>query len=130
MTRQQIIDYCMQKPDAYLDYPFDPGITVIKVKAPSQDKSRILAQLFTLCGEPKVTLNCTPISAEFYRNINPCSVLRGWYCPPAQQPHFNTVSLDGTVPDEEILLMIDNAYDVVVAKIPRYVQREIRGICI
>jgi predicted DNA-binding protein (MmcQ/YjbR family) len=44
------------------------------------------------------------------------------------QPHFNTVNLDGTVPDDEILLMIDHAYDTVAAKLPQYLQREIAAL--
>ena len=127
MTHQQIIDYCLKKRGAYLDYPFDPVFPTIKVKASSQDKGRIFAQPFMLHGEPKVTLNCTPDSAELYRTIYPGSVVRGWHCPPIQQPHFNTVTLDGTVPDEEIPMMIDHAYDVVVAKLPKYIQRELKG---
>jgi len=125
MTHQQIIGYCLQKPYAYVDYPFEPNIPVVKVKLPAQDKGRIFAQIFTLRGEPKVTLNCTPESAEFFRKVYPGSVVRGWHCPPVQQPHFNTVNLDGSVPDEEILSMIDHAYKVVVAKFPKYIQKEI-----
>ncbi|MDR1822060.1 MAG: MmcQ/YjbR family DNA-binding protein [Oscillospiraceae bacterium] len=127
MTHQQIIAYCLKKPGAYLDYPFDPGVPVVKVKAPSQEKGRIFAQPFTLHGEPKVTLNCTPVSAEFYRDAYPGAIVRGYHCPPVQQPHFNTVSLSGAVPDAEVLEMIDFAYETVVAKYPKYIQKEIRG---
>lgn len=125
MTHQQIIDYCLRKSGAYLDYPFDPEYPVVKVKAPSQEKGRIFAQPFMLRGESKVTLNCTPASAEFYRSVYPESVTRGYHCPQVQQPHFNTINLDGTVPDEEILLMIDHAYDTVVAKLPKHIQRKL-----
>ena len=128
MTHQQIIDYCIQKPGAYLDYPFSPIFPVVKVKAPSQEKGRIFAQLFVLHGNPKVTLNCTPLSAEIYRSIYPDSVVRGYHCPPIQQPHFNTVDLDGTIPDEELIIMIDHAYDVVVAKLPKYIQQELHTV--
>ena len=127
MTLQEIIDYYMQKTGAYLDYPFSPIFPVIKVKAPSQEKGRIFAQPFILRGEKKVTLNCRPDFAEFYRNTYPRSVTRGYHCPPVQQPHFNTVNLDGSVPDEEIQIMIDHAYEVVVAKFPKYIQRELYG---
>ncbi|MEA4831199.1 MAG: MmcQ/YjbR family DNA-binding protein [Oscillospiraceae bacterium] len=129
MTHQEIIEYCLQKPCTYTDYPFDPLYPVIKVKAPSQQKGRIFAQPFMLHGEPKVTLNCTPESAEFYRSVYSSSVVRGWHCPPIHQPHFNTVNLDGTVPDEEILQMIDHAYDIVVSKFPKYIQKEINEMC-
>lgn len=124
MTQEQIINYCLQKPGAYLDFPFGPDCAVIKVKA--MDKARIFAQVFSLKGEPKVTLNCRPDSAEFYRTLYPGSVTRGWHCPPVQQPHFNTVSLDGTVPDEEIIRMIDHSYHVVIHKFPKYLQKALQ----
>ena len=128
MTHQEIIETCLQKPGAYLDYLFGPDVSVVKVKAPSQDKGRIFAQAFMLRGEPKVTLNCRPDTAELYRTIYPGAVTRGWHCPPIQQPHFNTISLDGAVPEDELLVMIDHAYDVVVAKLPKYVQRELKNL--
>jgi hypothetical protein len=39
-----------------------------------------------------------------------------------------TAGLDGVVPNDEFLEMIDHAYDVVVAKLPKYVQRELREL--
>ena len=120
MTHQEILDYCLKKTGAYLDYPFDPVTPVVKVRAPSREKGPIFAQVFYLRGEPKVTLNCTPLTALIYRDRYPGAVLRGWHCPPVMQPHFNTVSLDGSVPDGEILRMIDEAYETVVGKLPKY----------
>ena len=127
MTHTQIIVYCLAKPGAYLDYPFGPDFAVVKVKAPSQQKGRIFAQPFILRRPSRccVTLNCAPDAGDFWRQMFPGSVTRGWHCPPVQQPHFNTVNLDGTVPDDEILRMIDHAYTVVVAKMPKYAQREL-----
>ncbi len=126
MTHQQIIDYCLLKPGAYLDYPFGPDTTVIKVKPPSLEKGRIFAQAFTPRGEPKVTLNCSPDTGEFYRNVYHGSVTRGYHCPPIQQPYFNAVNLDGVVPNDEIFMTIDHAYEIVLAKFPKNKQREIR----
>lgn len=125
MTHRQIIERCLQKKGAYLDHPFGLDYPVVRVKALSQEKGRIFAQLFYLHGEAKVTLNCTPDAAAFYRLVYPGAVVRGWHCPPVQQPHVNTVSLDGAVPDEVILSMIDHAYEVVVAKYPRHIQAKI-----
>jgi predicted DNA-binding protein (MmcQ/YjbR family) len=125
MTHREIVDYCLKKPGAYPDFPFNPVMPVIKVKSPSQKSGRIFAQPFFLRDEPKLTLNCTPVSAEYYRGMYPGSVVRGYHCPPIQQPHFNTINLDGTVPDNELIRMIDHAYEVVVAKLPRYIQKEL-----
>jgi predicted DNA-binding protein (MmcQ/YjbR family) len=125
MTLSEIKAYCMTKPGAYLDWPFGPEFSVVKVKAPTQEKGRIFAQPFMLRGEPKVTLNCDRMTGEFYRTVYPEAVMRGYHCPPIQQLYFNTVALDGAVPDETIIEMIDHAYTVVVGKLPKKYQKEL-----
>ena len=125
MTLNDIESYCLTKPGTYLDWPFGPEFPVAKVKAPSQEKGRIFAQPFMLRGEQKVTLNCDMMAGELYRAIYPGTVTRGYHCPPIQQPYFNTISLDGIVPDDVLIEMIDHAYKVVVAKLPKHVQKEL-----
>jgi predicted DNA-binding protein (MmcQ/YjbR family) len=127
MTLSEIEAICLKKPGAYLDWPFGPEHSVVKVKAPSQEKGRIFAQPFTLRGEPKVTLNCDMMTGEFYRSLYPSAVTRGWHCPPVQQPYFNTVSLDGTVSDDVLLEMIEHSYTVVTGKLPKKFQAELEG---
>ena len=127
MTQKEILDYCLTKPGAYIDYPFGDDVTVVKVKAPSQDKGRIFAQLFFLKGEPMATFNCDAVTGEFYRSVYPGAVTRGYHCPAVQQPYFNTVNLDGTVPDDEMMIMIEHSYSTVVAKMPKYIQKELNS---
>ena len=127
MTSQQIIDYCLTKPRAYLDFPFGEDVTVIKVKA-QRDTGRIFAQIFTLKNEPCATFNCDRMTGEFYRNLYSDTVTRGYHCPQVQQPYFNTLKLDGTIPDGEIIRMIEHSYSVVVAKLPKYLQKELNQI--
>ncbi|MDR0897982.1 MAG: MmcQ/YjbR family DNA-binding protein [Oscillospiraceae bacterium] len=128
MTFQQIIDYCLTKPGAYLDYPFDPMIPVVKVKAPSHAAWRIFAEPFVLRGEAKLTLRCTPVTAELYRAAYPGSVVRGWHCPPVQQPHKNTISLDGSLSDALLYEMIDHSYAVAVSRMPKIAQQELNEV--
>jgi predicted DNA-binding protein (MmcQ/YjbR family) len=125
MTLNEIEAYCLTKPGAFLDWPFGPEFPVIKVKAPSQEKGRIFAQPFILRGEPVVTLSCEMMTGEFYRAVYPGSVKRGYHCPPVQQPYNNTVALDGTVPDDVLIEMIDHAYKTTVGKLPKKHQREL-----
>jgi predicted DNA-binding protein (MmcQ/YjbR family) len=125
MMLREIEAYCLRKPGAYLDWPFSPEFPVIKVKAPSQERGRIFAQPFLLRGEPKVTLNCDMITGELYRSLYPGAVTRGYHCPPVQQPYFNTVSLDGTVPDGVLVEMIEHSYAVVAGKLPKKCQKEL-----
>jgi predicted DNA-binding protein (MmcQ/YjbR family) len=125
MTLDDIEKYCLTKTGAYLDWPFGPEFPVVKVKPPSQEKGRIFACPFILRGEPKVSLNCDMMTGEMYRAIFPGTVTRGWHCPPVQQPYVNTINLDGTVPDDVLIEMIDHAYKVVVGKMPMKYQREL-----
>ncbi|MBQ7783125.1 MAG: hypothetical protein IJ368_04070, partial [Oscillospiraceae bacterium] len=64
-------------------------------------------------------------TGEFYRTLFPDAVKRGYHCPPVQQPYFNTVDLNGSVPDDEIIRMLDSSYRYVVSKLPKKVQREL-----
>ena len=125
MNLSEIETYCLTKPGAYLDWPFGPEFAIVKVKAPSMEKGRIFAQLFILHGEPNVTLNCDMMTGELYRAIYPGTVTRGWHCPPIQQPYFNTIALDGTIPDDILIKMINHAYSVVIGKLPKKHQREL-----
>ena len=125
MTQQKIIDYCLTKHGAYTDFPFGPDVLVIKVKAPSQKSGRIFAQLFELKGEPKCTLSCSAEGGIFYRQKFPDKIVHGWHCPPVQQPYFNTFSVDNTIPDDVIKKMADHAYEAVIAKLPKYIQKEL-----
>ncbi len=126
MTQNEIINYCLLKPGAFIDYPFGPDSTIIKVKS-THSAARIFAQIFTLRDEEKATFNCDMMMGEFFRSLYSGDVTRGYHCPPIQQPYFNTVTLNGNVPDDELIHMIDHAYSVVVAKLPKKYQRELKA---
>lgn len=119
MKTEEIINYCLKKNGAYIDHPFGPESTIIKVE------KKIFAQFFTLKGIESVTFNCDAMTGEFYRSLFPGVVVRGYHCPPVQQPYFNTLPLNGEVPDELILEMADHSYKTVMGKLPKYVQKRL-----
>ena len=125
MTQQEIIDYCLTKRGAYIDFPFGPDFLIIRIKTSKQENGRTFAQIFELKGEPKCTFSCSREGGLFYREIFPDKVVRGWHCPPVQQPYFNTFTVDGTIPADSIKKMADHAYEAVVAKLPKYIQKEL-----
>lgn len=120
MTPEDCISYCLTKNGAYDDYPFGLEITIIKVKG------KIFAQFFQLKGENMATFNCDMLMGELYRKQYPDIVVRGWHCPPVQQPYFNTVPLDNSLTDDVIKEMIDHSYNRVISKLPKYVQYELK----
>jgi len=120
MTYSELLDYCLAQNGAYIDHPFGPESDIIKVEG------KIFAQLFLLGGRESVTLNCERMTGDFYRQLFPGIIVRGYHCPPVQQPYFNTFPL-AEVPDDLILEMVDHSYRTVVGKLPKYKQRKLLG---
>ncbi len=115
----RLIAICLQKKGAYIDHPFGLDSTIIKVEG------RIFAQFFQLRGQACVTLNCDRMSGDFYRQLYEGIVVRGYHCPPVQQPYFNTMPLSGQVPYDTVLKMIEHSYTTVVGKLPKYKQKRL-----
>lgn len=111
MTPQAILDVCLQKQGAYLDCPFGPEPICARVG------KRIFAEVFPT--RMWVTLKCEPMQGLVWRERYPDTIRRGWHCPPVQQPHNNTITLDGTVSDEQLLVMIDHSYDRALKSLTR-----------
>lgn len=119
MNVDEIIAYCLTKRKSYIDYPFGEIPVCVKVC------SHIFAQVYPVSGNYKITLKCEPMFGDFYRKQYPNTVVRGYHCPPVQQPYWNTIHMNGTVPDEELRIMIDHAYQAVIDKLPKRVQKEL-----
>ena len=56
----------------------------------------------------KINLKCEPMTAEFLRKVYP-SVTPGYHM---NHTHWNTVNLDGSVPEEELFDMIRQSFDL------------------
>lgn len=118
MLAEDIKKYCLSKPKAQETYPFGEVPICYKLNG------RIFAQLYPKEGDFKITLKCTADVGDFYRQVYPGKITRGYHCPPVQQPYWNTISLDA-FPEDELQYMIDLAYKTVLESFPKKVQREI-----
>lgn len=114
MDLEAIKAYCLAKPKAYEDHPFGDWPICIKVH------KKIFAQIYP----DKLTLKCTAFSGEAFRQAYPGVVVRGYHCPPDQQPYWNTIDL-AHFPHEELPMMIDHAFDTVVGSFPKKIRHEI-----
>ena len=118
MLVEEIKKYCMSKHKAYEDYPFGDVPICYKLNG------KVFAQIYPYPEDYKITLKCTADAGQFYRMAYPEKVVRGYHCPPVQQPYWNTVYLDD-FPDEELLNMIDQAYETVLNSFSKKVQEQI-----
>ena len=72
-------------------------------------------------GHTLINLKCDPRMAELYRAEYP-EVLPGFYC---DKRYWNAVLLDGALPDELLKEMCRHSYELILGKLPKYVQKEI-----
>lgn len=118
MLVEDIKKYCLSKHMAYEEYPFGDVPICYKLNG------KVFAQIYPYPEDYKITLKCTADAGQFYRMVYPGKVVRGYHCPPVQQPYWNTIYLDD-FPDEELLNMIDHAYDTVFSSFSKKVQKQI-----
>ena len=88
---------------------------------------KVMGKMFALLSSdelPRISLKCDPTLAEILRERYP-AVQPGYYL---NKQHWNTVTIDGSIPDEEILDMIDDSYDLVVKKLSRKAREELGGM--
>jgi predicted DNA-binding protein (MmcQ/YjbR family) len=112
--------YCNGKPGAVEDFPFDETTLVIKIMG----KIFALMSLEVAPDEaPGINLKCDPGLAEILRNTYP-AVQPGYHM---NKRHWNTVTVDGSIPDEEIYEMIDNSYDLVVRGLKKADREKLLG---
>jgi predicted DNA-binding protein (MmcQ/YjbR family) len=109
MTFEDLRAYLLSKPEAVEDFPFDTTTLVLKVAG----------KMFAALGindEPlRINLKSDPLTAEVLRQRH-AAVLPGYHM---NKRHWNTVVLDGSVPEEELREMIDDSYRLVVAGLPK-----------
>lgn len=105
-TREEALEYALSFPDSYQDAPFhDDNWQLVRVKGSKK------AFLWTYERNGYINLNvkATPDTRDLMRMAY-ASVVPGWH---QNREHWNTIILDGTVPDEAIKQMIAESYDCV-----------------
>jgi len=109
VTRQEVIKYFLSKPGAWEDYPFDDITPVLKVG------KKMFALIRTESPPLQINLKCDPELSrdlrEVYEDITP-----GYHM---NKKHWNTVNIQGSLPEEEIKKLIDLSYDLVVKSLPK-----------
>lgn len=96
--------YLLEKPEAEEDFPFGPEVPVYKVR------NKMFALIGTTDNEQRINLKCDPVEAEQLRMVFD-AVIPGYHM---NKKHWNTVIINGSIPDAEVKRMIDNSYALVV----------------
>jgi len=105
MNIEQIREYCIKKKGVTEEFPFDEETLVFKVAG----KIFLLASLESI--PLQINLKCDPEKAielrEEFESVQP-----GYHM---NKAHWNTITLDGTVPAKKIFEWIDDSYNLVVS---------------
>lgn len=109
MNVESFRDYCLSKPAATEGTPFGPDDIVFKVQG------KMFAIVALMEVPPRANLKCDPDVAlelrDRYEQVQP-----GYHM---NKKHWNTVVLDGVIPEKEIRKMIDDSYELVVQSLPK-----------
>ncbi|MBR3436122.1 MAG: methylated-DNA--[Lachnospiraceae bacterium] len=120
-TREDALQYGLSFPDTYQDAPFhDPNWQLVRHKGTKK------AFLWTYEKDGLIHLNvkAEPEKAWFWRDIY-ASVLPGYH---QNKDHWITIVLDGTVPEQDIRMMIAESYDLVSDSPTKRIYEAVRQI--
>ena len=111
---------CLALPGAREEFPFDESNSVFKVRGKIFAISRLAATPL------RVSLKCEPDMAVKLRLEYP-AITAGYHL---NKRHWNTVELDGSIPERLVLEMIEDSYDLVVAGLPRREQEKLNWVAL
>lgn len=123
MTRKEALEYGLSFPDTYQQAPFhDENWQLVRVKG----SKKAFLWTYERNGYLNLNVKTDPEWRDCWRSAFP-SVIPGWH---QNKDHWNTIVLDGSIPDEAVRKMIAESYDLVtdnptkriyeaVKKIPR-----------
>lgn len=118
MDIETIKNYCAGKKGVTSDYPFDSETLVY----------RVMGKIFVLipveASPPSMNLKCDPTRAEILRQTYP-AVTPGYHM---NKRHWNTVVLDGSVPDDEVFDMVDHSYDLIVKSLTKAQRQQLEDL--
>ena len=107
--------WCLAQAGAVEDFPFGPGPSVFKV-------ARKIFAISALDRTPlEVSVKCDPELAVALRHSHP-AIRPGYHL---DKRHWNTVTLDGSLPDQLVRDLIEDSYDLIVSALPKRVRDEL-----
>ncbi len=105
MNIESIREHCISRKNVTESFPFGDDTLVFKTDG------KIFA-LVNLSGDLSINLKCEPSLALDLRERYP-AVTPGYHM---NKKHWNTVVIDGSVPDKEIFAWIDHSYERITGK--------------
>jgi predicted DNA-binding protein (MmcQ/YjbR family) len=107
VTHEELLAYCLAKPGAVPDEPWEGDVV-----------AKVAGKIFCFNGDATIGVKCGA-------NVDEAAELRERYPNDVTVMAYigrfgwNTVRIDGVIPDDELIELIDASYDAVVAALPK-----------
>jgi predicted DNA-binding protein (MmcQ/YjbR family) len=115
MDANDLRAWCLQQPGAIEDFPFGPTPSVFRVAGKIFALSRLQSTPL------EVSVKCEPELAVGLRETHP-AIRPGYHL---NKRHWNTITLDGSLPDQFVRDMIEDSYDLIVSALPRGTRQQL-----
>ena len=116
MNVELLREYCLSKKAVTEDFPFGESTLVLRVK------NKIFLLVALDAAPLQFNAKCDPEKAvelrEAYDAIKP-----GYHM---NKKHWNTIVIDGSIPNKLVKEMIDDSYDLIVQSLPKKIRDELR----
>ncbi len=103
LTPTELREQCLRQKGAYEDFPFGSDVAVYKV----------MGKMFALISDNGISLKCEPLLAQLLREKY-AAVTAGYHL---NKRHWNSIEIDGSVPNDELIELIEHSYALVVKKL-------------
>ena len=105
-TRKEATEYGLSFPETYLDTPFkDTNWQLVRVKG----SKKAFLWVYEKDGFINLNVKVDPQWRDFWRQSYG-AVIPGYH---QNKEHWNTIILDGTIPDKDIKRMIGESFDII-----------------
>lgn len=119
MNIEEFREYCLAKKGVTESFPFDDKTLVFKV----------MGKMFALAGleynPAQANLKCDPDRAIELREQYDGLITAGYHM---SKVHWNTVEIERNLPDELVIELIDNSYNLVVRGLTKKLQAELAAL--
>jgi predicted DNA-binding protein (MmcQ/YjbR family) len=109
MNADELRRHCLSFPGSEETFPFGFETSVFKVGG------KVFAIAALDRAPLEVSLKCEPLLAEQLRAAHP-AVRPGYHL---NKQHWNTVTVDGSMADQQVTDMVEDSYDLIVSRLPK-----------
>ena len=120
-TREEALSYGLSFPDTYQEAPFhDQNWQLVRVKG----SKKAFLWTYEMDGYIHLNVKVNPEWRDFWRSTF-ASVVPAYH---QNKEHWNTVILDGTIPDADVKRMIAESYDLVTDRPSKRIYEAVKKI--